>query len=268
MNQASAGVPRGSHGGWKPEEVKALKAEVEKANEAGEPLRGVFERVSQRLGRKPNSIRNFYYAQLKGIHFTAQSRAMPFETFTDEEMRKLVEGVLRGRAEGLSVRACVTKMAGGDKTLMLRYQNKFRSLVKTKPDLVREVMDELKAEGLSVRDPFLGRAANRASLKDTQDRLREAADPALQQFLTGLNALLDRAAPKQDAAQQAAAQVTAIKAACQGLQGAAKPLVDSVKGYLSQPGAARRSGLTAFCKTLEEQAASLEAALDNVKTAI
>ena len=55
---------RGPHGGWQKQEIDALQQSVEAAERSGESLRSVFERMSRQLGRKPNSIRNFYYAQV------------------------------------------------------------------------------------------------------------------------------------------------------------------------------------------------------------
>ena len=59
---------RGPHGGWQKQEIDALQQSVEAAERSGESLRSVFERMSRQLGRKPNSIRNFYYAQVRAAH--------------------------------------------------------------------------------------------------------------------------------------------------------------------------------------------------------
>ena len=109
------------------QEIDALQQSVEAAERSGESLRSVFERMSRQLGRKPNSIRNFYYAQVRAAQGEDGARATPFETFSPEEVERLVEQVLTARAQGVSVRACVRQMADGDRTRMLRYQNKYRS---------------------------------------------------------------------------------------------------------------------------------------------
>lgn len=56
---------RGPHGGWQKQEIDALRQSIEAAEQSGESLRSVFDRMSRQLGRKPNSIRNFYYAQVR-----------------------------------------------------------------------------------------------------------------------------------------------------------------------------------------------------------
>ena len=106
--------------GWSPEETELLWQEIRAAAESGAPLRGVFERMGQALGRKPNSVRNYYYMQLRGQGDASIRRAAPFETFTDEQVHALLRSVLQAKGEGQSVRACVTAMAGGDRAMMLR----------------------------------------------------------------------------------------------------------------------------------------------------
>ena len=53
---------RGPHGGWQKQEIDALRQSIEAAEQSGESLRSVFDRMSRQLGRKPNSIRNLLCA--------------------------------------------------------------------------------------------------------------------------------------------------------------------------------------------------------------
>jgi len=273
---ATAPVARGPRSGWKVDEIEALRQAVLSANENGEPLRGVFDRISRSLGRKPNSIRNFYYAQLKGAQQPGTPRALPFKTFSESEMRELLRGVLRGRAEGLSVRACVHRMAGGDKTLMLRYQNKYRSLLKTRPTLVREVMESLASEGVRCRDPFAARGMMPPvlSMAQTEARLRESGDPALMQLLSGLNALLSRCSDTEQSLAMERMQVRQdmlhtelndVRAAHQHLRDACNCLVQSSRDFLGLPAEARKAGMNTFCALLGEQVSSLENALAGMR---
>ena len=135
---------RGPHGGWQPREIDALKARITQAERSGDSLRSVFDQLALELGRKPNSIRNFYYAQLRAQDESGMGRALPFETFAPGEVENLLRSVLTSRAQGMSVRACVRRLSGGDKTLMLRYQNKYRSVVRTRPELVKAIMEDLR----------------------------------------------------------------------------------------------------------------------------
>ncbi len=99
------------------------------------------------MSRKPNSIRNFYYARVREMP-KLRARQTPFRAFTPEELHQLLRNVLIGRGQGESVRACVTRLAGGDRAGMLRYQNKYRSILKHRPEMLLEVAGELRAEGL------------------------------------------------------------------------------------------------------------------------
>ena len=118
------------HAGWSEEENRLLWETADEAQQQGLPLKQVFEQIAGQTGRKPNSIRNYYYAQVRqregGI--CPLPRFVPFE---EGEVEQLVEQVLRARARGQSVRSCLQEMAGGDHSLMLRYQNKYRSILKT-----------------------------------------------------------------------------------------------------------------------------------------
>ena len=143
---------RGPHGGWQRREIDALRMRIAQAESCGESLRSVFDDMSRELGRKPNSIRNFYYAQLREAQEGENARPLPFETFSKQEIEQLIRSVLTARAQGMSVRACVRNLAGGDKSLMLRYQNKYRSIVRTRPELVKAIMN-MNAAFLLEADP-------------------------------------------------------------------------------------------------------------------
>ena len=60
------------------------------------------------------------------------------------EERALLKQVLLKKGSGVSVRKAVKELALGDEKLALRYQNKFRGLVKGNKSLVLEVIEEIK----------------------------------------------------------------------------------------------------------------------------
>ncbi len=142
--------------GWSAQEDALLFEAVRIAREAGAPLKAVFDDVAERTGRRPNSIRNYYYARVKQENGeNAQLQHNPaFVPFTDEEIRHLLTTVLGAQARGVSVRACTLEMGDGDNRAMLRYQNKYRSLLKSNPALVRRIAKELKDQGQPSFDPF------------------------------------------------------------------------------------------------------------------
>ena len=72
-----------------------------------------------------------------------------------EETDRLLETVLLALSNGQSVRACTLEMADGDTRRMLRYQNKYRALLKSQPDRVRAARKSLIEHGHPVPDPFV-----------------------------------------------------------------------------------------------------------------
>jgi len=184
--------------GWQEAETARLFSAVKEASAAGEPLRSVFESLSDDLGRKPNSIRNYYYACLRQQP-EAAARTPAFQPFTPEETHELLRQVLMARGKGVSVRACVLELAQGSHSRMLRYQNKYRTVLKTRPELIAQVCDELRREGLPCPEvvpsaPRLDHAD--AAFCDPEDAAaaRLMAQPCVHHMLEGLKELLRRAA--------------------------------------------------------------------------
>jgi len=274
---------RGPHGGWQQSEIDALKTRIGEAERSGDSLRSVFDQLALELGRKPNSIRNFYYAQLRAQDEGGMGRALPFETFSPSEVENLLRSVLISRAQGMSVRACVRKLSGGDKTLMLRYQNKYRSTVRTRPDLVRKVMENLAQEGIPYVSPY--------AAEDTQDalprlaqRVEQSGDMQLKQLFASLDHLLTLALhPAQDAAGQdgtAQRKADRLSAQCDMLRIALDDeqlrreslaretgaMVTMIKEYIALPAQERSMHTDAFCRQAAERLCAVECALMNTPT--
>ena len=236
-------VARVGRAGWQDQEISQLKKAVQLAGGKGEPLRSVFDNIGQELGRKPNSVRNFYYASLKREEAGDVPTAAPFETFSQDEVRSLIREVLMARAKGVSVRACVQTLARGDRKLMLRYQNKYRSVLKSKPYLIREIMEEITEDGEQVFDPYAVSTLHTKPLHENiTSTIVNSGDPALLGLLRGLDTLLARAG-MMDAEP--------LKTACE-------PLVQSVKDFLGLTMEQREKELSAFSETLSERIGELE----------
>ena len=54
----------GRRAGWSDSENKLLWETADEAQHKGLPLKAVFEQIARQTGRRPNSIRNYYYAQV------------------------------------------------------------------------------------------------------------------------------------------------------------------------------------------------------------
>lgn len=124
--------------GWTQIETQRLMELADKARESGRPLSEAFRQAAEETGRKPDSVRNRYYALMR----ESGSCAAVSRPFTEDEARELARDMLLSMSGGRSVRGAALELAGGDASLMLRYQNKFRSLEERRPELIREIAAE------------------------------------------------------------------------------------------------------------------------------
>ena len=170
MEQATVARPRA---GWNSAEEALLHAAVDRCRAAGEPLKTAFLQAAEQTGRRPNSVRNHYYASGR-----PDGNAPAFLPFSEEESLSLLKTVLQARSAGESVRACTLRIAEGDTRRMLRYQNKYRALLKSHPGLVARARQELQEQGGSVFDPYApspagpGRPRKAAVERDTDALIR------------------------------------------------------------------------------------------------
>lgn len=157
--------------GWSPEETALLFEEIDRAAAQEQPIRRAFEVVAQKTGRRPNSIRNYYYTKLREEPGRGKAAFIPFG---EQEQRRLVEAMLLGQAEGKSVRSIAAKLGGGEKKAMLRYQNKYRGLLRSNPGYIEKVLQELRDAGkLGPQDNPLQKTRRRPGAEQT---LAELAD--------------------------------------------------------------------------------------------
>lgn len=243
-------------GGWQAEETERLRQEIQHAAESREPLRSVFERMGQEFSRKPNSVRNYYYIQLRGQNRETMRRAAPFETFTPEEVHHLVREVLIARGRGESVRACVMRMAQGDHSRMLRLQNKYRSVLSKKPALICEIADELASEGYACPEikPIL--PASPVPLTVPQETDRDA-----QQLYCAVQNLLRRAHESDPRGDRAKVQRDVCLMRLEEMQMAAGDLIRLCKEVCADELAAapcdqRREQLILYLSRLENLCAN------------
>ena len=191
MTQLTTHHPRS---GWKEEESRLLFDAVRAAAEDGRSLREVFQEVGGQLQRKPNSIRNYYYARIRETP-ELSTRPAPFRAFTPKELHTLLREVLMGRGQGESVRACVTRLSGGDRSQMLRMQNKYRSILKNRPELLMETAAELRQEGLPCPEKVVVFRRYGQPVPETGELgalNRHQENPEVKRMLGALNRLLEQ----------------------------------------------------------------------------
>ena len=241
-----------SRNGWTQEETDLLWKEIHSALDAGTPLRGVFDRTGQALGRKPNSVRNYYYMQMREKGGEDMKRAAPFDTFSEEEVHDLLRKVLLGRGNGRSVRACVMEMSGGDRSRMLRYQNKYRAILRKKPDLIDQVCRELKQEGLPCPDVTVT-----VSPLPTENQPAQA-DPDVQAILRALSSLARRVNDPTPENDRLRVQRDLLLIQVEDLQLAVKDLLRDCKEFLGGELEEKQRQLPAFCDALSSHVTKLE----------
>lgn len=254
-------VMRKSRAGWREDEIDRLWHEIRRANESGLPLRSVFEQMGDELGRKPNSVRNYYYMRLRGQDQSSMRRASPFETFTEDEVRDLLRNVLLARSQGKSVRSAVMALAQGDQQLMLRFQNKYRAILKKRPDLVDSVCSELESEGIVCKNPVHGAEESEEELRaHIAGQAGALGDPDVMQLLSSLDALLCRAVDNDPRIRHDRLQVQLDMAQLRydALSRAAGDMLLMCKEYLGQEEETRMAVMPAFLSTLSSHVSIME----------
>ena len=237
--------------GWSDFESNLLWETAEEAQKQGLPLKSVFERIAQQTGRRPNSIRNYYYAQARQQEGGGE-RAQRFVPFTQEEIDWLMEQVLRARAQGQSVRSCLQTLSGGDHSRMLRYQNKYRSVIKNRPDYVRALVERLQGEGVACDPPQVNHRP-RPDLESACGRMVEAGRASGDVELARALETLSRRLTEESAAE---ADLDAV-----ALAEAVRRLIQPVKDFIARQGEDRAAETERFCQEVAGLIGEVEARL-------
>lgn len=238
----------GRRAGWSESESQLLWETADEAQQQGLPLKAVFDQIARQTGRRPNSIRNYYYAQVRQ-HGDGATHAARFVPFTQQEVDWLMEQVLTARAEGQSVRSCLQKLSNGDHSLMLRYQNKYRAVIKSRPEYVHEIVGRLNEKGIACDAPQVNHRA-RANLNESSESLNTEARRAG-------DAELARAC---DVLTQYLRQRRVIPADAP-LARAAQALIDPIKEFVGLSTEARAETADDFCQRISQRIGALEAQL-------
>lgn len=238
----------GRRAGWSDSENKLLWETADEAQQQGLPLKAVFEQIARKTGRRPNSIRNYYYAQVRQ-HDGGEARPARFVPFTQQEVDWLMEQVLIARSAGQSVRSCLQKLSGGDHSLMLRYQNKYRAVIKSRPDYVQDMVEKLNEQGVACETPQVNhrvRADLQASSGQLMEEARRSGDAELAKACDVLTQYLR--------AQRAPSPG-------EGVAEAARALIGPIKEFVALDASARMETADSFCEQIAERIGALEARL-------
>ncbi len=141
--------------GYKEKDVIGL-AEFLK-NRGGESLSSTFTKYALINGKAKGTVRNLYYAVAKRSQTDKNFCDKYLEgkpivinnisEFDKDEEKNLIKQILIERQDGKSIRSVIMRLANGDAKKALRYQNKFRNVVKNKPNLIAQIVGEIKEDG-------------------------------------------------------------------------------------------------------------------------
>ncbi len=169
---------------WSIEQTKRLFDYAFRATVQKKGLMWAFVQVAQESGKSINSVRNYYYSQLKMFELVPRLASEldikvvnvqrdRFQLFGEQEINQLVKEILIGKANGVSVRATINQKSDGDSKLALRLQNKYRSMVANHKDKVVKIMDELGFDGIVYFNPYTKMVSSEMRAVSNHEKLIE-----------------------------------------------------------------------------------------------
>lgn len=143
--------------------TKELIERAKNAKEKNVSLSVVFLDFANSYGYSFGSVRNHYYKVVKNtekdcslyqkLGLSERLKPIFIKEFTRAEEKDLLYQIAKGVARGKSVRKTVYELSNGSEKLALRYQNKFRNLVKNNSPLILEATNKVEEE-LGVKVAF------------------------------------------------------------------------------------------------------------------
>lgn len=142
---------------WQDKEIKELFLVVEKYKQKNASLLAAFSEYAKISGRKRNSVRNYYYQELAELQKN-KIRAAKLNIninnhtitnsvlFSNEETKEILTKILTYNSLGYSIRKACLLLADNDINKMVRYQNKYRSVLKNDPQLIEKIKSEISSK--------------------------------------------------------------------------------------------------------------------------
>lgn len=187
---------------WKDDEVKKLFKFIEQGKSQNMCLTNLFSSYAKETGRMPNSVRNYYYAELNNLTENKKRRdkleidislhqKIDQQEFTQKETEELVQKILEQTSKGISVRKACLNLAQGDIGKMVRYQNKYRSVVLKDKPIYNNCVEKLKQKGVTVKKEL---PSNVITFKDRRTLL---SDSDINSLFLGLVKLVKKQAGEE-----------------------------------------------------------------------
>ncbi|MBQ4098648.1 MAG: hypothetical protein IJC87_00795 [Clostridia bacterium] len=144
-------------------EIKSFFKRASEAKNSGESLSKVFDEFAKKTGRAKGSVRNFYYSSLKKAETDLvfkekfldgnQLSRNKIIVFDEAESKMLLEKILIGQTFGKSVRRVISEMTQNPQ-IALRYQNKYRNLLKYDKKTVEKICRQIEREYGKCFNPY------------------------------------------------------------------------------------------------------------------
>ena len=145
------------------------------------------------------------------------------------------------------MRACLQKLSGGDHSLMLRYQNKYRAVIKSRPDYVKALVERLNSEGVNCVTPEVHhrvRSDLGASCRQLGEEARLYGDPELARACDVITRFITERR--------------------QADMPAAKALIPPIKDFLALSREEKIASLDDFCAEIAMRIGSAEADMEEI----
>ncbi len=136
--------------GYKEKDVLGLAEFI--LSRQGGTLTGAFCEYAQKCGKAQGTVRNLYYALAKKSRSDDEFRQKylggrtlnvgEIVEFNEQEEENLARKIIREKIKGRSVRSVIFELANGDEKMALRYQNKYRNLLKNSPELIEKITEQ------------------------------------------------------------------------------------------------------------------------------
>jgi len=188
--------------GWDIEQAKSLLHYVLGNKKIS--LTAIFQEWAKSNARQTYSVRNYFYKLCKkikedknlytllGLCENDLKELFNLGHFNTQTARELLYAILPMENQK-SVRSACMRLAKGETSLMVRYQNKYRNILKNNKKEVLEVMKDLQNKGFLVRSPY--KEDNKIICMPK--RQKEITDTDMKALFMGLVNLIKRNAERE-----------------------------------------------------------------------
>ena len=167
--------------GFSETQTKELIKLCDSKKSQGDGLLSAFKEFANKYDRAMGSVRNYYYKTIKQsgseklrkkLGITPKLMPAFIKEFNKAEERDLLLGVLTGISQGKSCRAVFMEMSQGNQKLALRYQNKYRNLLKDNRAFVEEMVEVVKCKNGYCKNPYYKEKSDER-LKELENKVDE-----------------------------------------------------------------------------------------------